>query len=212
MNTDLDKSAVVLLHGLWTNRLIMHYLARKLAAAGYAPCTITYPSMRGRMEEHVALVAKRVAAIDSPRVHLVGHSLGGLLALRYLQGESDGRVGRAVLLGAPVSGSQTALQLARCAPGRLLLGASLSLWRGPFDSALGSRHEVGAIAGTRPLGLAHALLPLPGPNDGVVTVQETRMPGLADHLSLSVSHTGMLISNRVARQIAAFLERGRFER
>jgi len=212
MSQDPNRAAVVLLHGLWMNGFIMQYLARKLAAAGYRPYTISYPSMRGPMEEHVALVAKRVAAIDARCVHLVGHSLGGLLALHYLRGEPDRRAGRAVLLGAPVGGSQAALQFSRSAPGRLLLGRSLPLWRGPFDSALDSRREIGAIAGTRPLGLARALVRLSGPNDGVVTVQETRTPGLADHLSLPVSHTGMLISNRVARQVAAFLERGRFER
>lgn len=212
MNENRNRQAVVLLHGLWTNGLVMQYLARKLAAEGYAACSINYPSMRGRMDEHVALVARRIAAIGSERIHLVGHSLGGVVALRYLQADPDVRIGRAVLLGAPVTGSQAALKLARSAPGRLLLGRSLSLWRGAFNTALDSGREVGAIAGTRPFGLGRVVVPLPAPGDGVVLVDETRLPGLADHLALPVSHTGMLISGRVARQVAAFLARGRFER
>jgi len=53
---------------------------------------------------------------------------------------------------------------------------------------------------------------VPEPSDGVVTVDETRLPGLSDHLVLPVSHSGMLISREVALQTAAFLRYGRFER
>lgn len=70
--------------------------------------------------------------------------------------------------------------------------------------------EIGAIAGTRRLGVGMAFARLDNPNDGVVTVAETRLPGLADHLVLPVSHSGMLFSARVAREVCAFLRAGRF--
>jgi hypothetical protein len=53
---------------------------------------------------------------------------------------------------------------------------------------------------------------LPAPSDGVVSVEETRIAGMRDHIVLDVSHTGMLLSGAVARQICAFLRDGRFAR
>ena len=52
---------------------------------------------------------------------------------------------------------------------------------------------------------------VPEPSDGVVTVEETRLAGLSDHIVLPVSHSGMLVSAQAARQVAVFLERGAFD-
>ena len=71
---------------------------------------------------------------------------------------------------------------------------------------------MGAIAGTQQLGLAQLFVNIPGDNDGVVSVEETRLPGLADHLVMPVSHSGMLFSGAVADQCASFLRDGRFVR
>ena len=72
--------------------------------------------------------------------------------------------------------------------------------------------EVGALAGDHSIGLGHLFTSLEGPNDGAVTVAETRIPGLRDHIVLPVSHSGMLLSAEVARQSVAFLGSGAFLR
>ena len=69
---------------------------------------------------------------------------------------------------------------------------------------------VGVLAGTRSLGLGRVVPDLPRPNDGVVSVAETRLPGAADFIALPVAHSEMLVSRRCAGQIAAFLDTGRF--
>ena len=72
---------------------------------------------------------------------------------------------------------------------------------------------MGAIAGARRLGLGRFIgLDVPAPNDGVVAVEETKHPQLADHLVMPVAHSEMLVSRAVARQAAAFLAHGRFAR
>lgn len=204
--------AVLLLHGLWMNRLVMLYLARSLDREGFRPVSLAYRSMRGTPDEHLAAVARRIASISAGSVHLVGHSLGGLVALGYLAGEPDKRIGRAVLLGAPVGGSRAARAVADWPGGDLMLGRSTDIWRSDKRAQLNATACVGAIAGSRPFGLGSVFMDVPDPSDGVVTVEETRLPGLCDHLVLSVSHSGMLISREVARQTAAFLRNGRFER
>ena len=48
------------------------------------------------------------------------------------------------------------------------------------------------------------------PNDGTVAVSETRLPGAKAHVLVSVSHSGMLLSARVAHEVGLFLEYGHF--
>ena len=204
--------AALLLHGAWMNPWVMAYLAYRLRREGFAPQALGYRTMRDTLEEHLLQLAKRIAALDTPRVHLVGHSLGGVIVLRYLQRGADKRVGRVVLLGSPVAGCRAAADLSRRAGGELLLGKSLGVWREPIDVSVDPRFEIGAIAGTRAIGLGRVVTRLPKPNDGVVCLDETRFPALRDHLTLSVGHTLMLASPRVARQTAAFLRTGAFRR
>ena len=204
--------AVLLLHGAWMNRWVMSYLALALRREGFAVQTLSYRTMRGTLAEHLARVAEKIAALKAPRLHLVGHSLGGVIVLRYLQRGADPRVRRAVLLGSPVAGCRAAADLAQSAGGELLLGASLGVWREPVDVSVDPRFEVGAIAGTVAFGLGRMVARLPKPNDGVVCLDETKFPALRDHLALPVGHTLMLVSPRVALQTAAFLRTGAFGR
>jgi pimeloyl-ACP methyl ester carboxylesterase len=203
---------VLVLHGLWMNRFAMQYLVRSLGRQGFRASALGYRSAAETLEQHVARLAHRVAATPGETLHLVGHSLGGIVVLRYLQSAPDPRVGRAVLLGAPVSGCLMAERLGTRASGRLLLGRGAATWRAPIDASLDRRFEVGAIAGTRPFGLARMLVRLPGTSDGVVCLDETRFAGMRDHVAVAVSHSAMLVSAQVARQAAAFLREGRFPR
>ena len=203
---------MLLLHGAWMNRWVMAYLALALRREGSTVQALSYRTMHDTLEQHLSRVARRIAALDAPRVHLVGHSLGGVIVLRYLQRGADARIGRAVLLGSPVAGCRAAADLARHPGGELLMGKSLGVWREPVDVSVDPRFEIGAIAGTRALGLGRIVARLPKPNDGVVCLDETKFPALRDHLALPVGHTLMLASPRVARQTAAFLRTGAFRR
>ncbi len=204
------RETVMLLHGLWLNRLAMQFLAHKLDAAGFSAHTFGYPSMDEGLAENAASLGRAIEALpeSAGRIHLLGHSLGGLVILRYLQDATDGRLGRTVLLGSPVGGSEAGSRVAAHDFGRPLLGRSAAVWETPQSWTL--RGEIGMIAGSDQFGLAHLFVSLPGDNDGVVTIAETRMPGLADHIVLPVSHSGMLFSGEVAAQAANFLREGEF--
>ena len=206
------RESVLLIHGLWLNGLAMLYLNHALERQGYAPDTFDYHSMRGTLAEHVAALAERVRHTPGDVVHLVAHSLGGIVALSYLGGTHDARVRRAVLLGSPVRGSEAARTLARWPAGDWLLGRSIDIWLSEFRARLDTGASVGAIAGSTPFGLGSVFMHLPGPSDGVVMVEETRLEGLADHIVLPLSHSGMLVSDELAQQVACFLREGRFAR
>jgi hypothetical protein len=127
---------------------------------------------------------------------------------------ADARIARALLLAPPYGGSFAARSMARSAPGRVLLGRSIPDWlAAPSRPGMNAGTEVGVIAGDRRFGLGCLVAPsMPRPNDGVVTVEETRVPGMRDHIVLPVSHSAMLLSSKVAGQACEFLSRGAFAR
>jgi hypothetical protein len=205
------QETVVLVHGLWVHGVAMALIRRRLARSGYRVLSYSYPSMRLGLAENAERLAEYCRGLQSRRLHLVGHSLGGLIVLRALDKLSI--EGRAVMMGTPYVECHAARCLARLPGGRAALGRSMPEWLEGTRPVLDGRTEIGVIAGRRPLGLGRVVAPdLPGPSDGVVSVDETRFPGMRDHVVLDVSHSGMLLSRAVARQIGAFLCEGAFAR
>jgi pimeloyl-ACP methyl ester carboxylesterase len=167
--------------------------------------------MRLTLSENAERLARFCRSITAARLHFVGHSLGGLIVLCMLESGRDLPPGRAVLLGSPVSGSLAARRLARLPGGRAALGRSAPEWHDTGHHGFGIRREIGVIAGRLPVGIGRIVAPdLPAPSDGVVSVAETRLPTMLDHIVLNVNHTGMLISRAVVRQVCAFLREGAF--
>ncbi len=72
--------------------------------------------------------------------------------------------------------------------------------------------DIGVIAGTVPIGVGQLVTSFEGENDGTVAVSETKLPGIKDHICLAVTHKGLVVSNNVIDQAAAFLKRGEFLR
>lgn len=203
------SAAVVLVHGLWMRGWVLALLGRRLAACGFRPSSFSYSSLRGELDDNARSLARFVEEIGAPTVHLIGHSLGGLVILRMLEIAASPTVGRVVLLGSPYMDSVAARRLARVPLARRLLGRSIPRWLEGARPQLASRFAIGVIAGSRGIGVGRLLGGIPKPNDGVVAVAETRLPGAA-HRVLRVSHAGMLVSRAVADEACRFLKEGRF--
>lgn len=203
---------VILLHGLWMGEFELAGLKRRLQGFGFDCRTFGYPSVAGTMADHVAGLRQLVQRTSAQTLHFVGHSLGGIVVLKVLEQTDDLPPGRAVLLGSPLQGCTAARGFARLPLARALLGHAVAedvmecgprVWSG--------RRDVGVIAGAVGLGLGRLFADLSADHDGSVLVEETRLPGAADHIVLPVSHTGMVFSSAVAVQTAHFLEHGTFE-
>lgn len=208
------KDTVVVVHGLWMNGIENGVLRRRLSSDhDYDTIPYDYHSVRVGLDENVRLLTGFLASVPGETLHLVGHSLGGLLLLHSQRSVPDPRPGRIVCLGSPLRGSRAAHALAALPFGDEMLGETIrdAVLSGGLDGWHGTR-EVGVIAGTLGAGLGRVISELPEPNDGTVAVDETRLPGIADHLELPVSHTGLLFSEDVAKQTAQFLRHGRFAR
>lgn len=213
MREDLTPATVILVHGLWMPAAVFALHSRWLHARGYRVLRFGYPSMRASLAQNAQRLNRFIAQSAASNIHLVGHSLGGLVILEMLKQTPDTRLRRAVLLGTPCADSHCARWLAGVAGGATLLGRSIAehLARAPGATvAPRSAVEIGVLAGTRSVGLGRVIPGLARPNDGVVAVAETQLPGAADFIALPVAHAQMLVSRRCAAQIAHFLETGHF--
>lgn len=165
--------------------------------------------MHATLAEVTAELAQRLRAFDE--VHVVGHSLGGVVAYETLAAHPGLPPGRAVLMGAPLRGSRAARAVAHRWYGPPLLGPlALDELARERDSRWSGPRQLGVIAGTRAAGLGRVFADLPEPNDGTVCVVETELAGASGHTIFDVTHTGMLFSSQVAAAVTGFLREGRF--
>lgn len=200
---------VVLVHGLWVPALVMSPLGMMLGRAGFRCHRFGYPGRRQSLAAHAERLAAFARRHAPEGAHYVGHSFGGLVVMTALSEDPTLAAGRVVLLGTPARGCAAGRRFAGSGLGRWCLGASTAMWREHL--AIWARPEpLGVIAGTVPLGLGRVLGRLPGANDGVVRMEETKVEGMTAHLSLPVGHSAMVVSPRVARAVSGFLEMGRF--
>lgn len=183
----------------------------------YRAHLFSYPSIRGTLDENARSLAGFITEQELDQVHLVGHSLGGVVALRMLALKPDVPVHRVVCLGSPLCGSRAASLLTQTEWGNTILGKSVTA--GVVDDAANQwarevceSRDIGVIAGTVPIGMGRLVTAFDEDNDGTVAVSETRLPGVKDHLCMPVNHKGLVISKDVTDQAAAFLKRGEFLR
>ena len=199
---------VLLLHGIWNAKAWLGPLAARLRAAGFNTEVFGYPSVFGGPEVAVPHLIARLR--DSEPVALLGHSLGGLIALEALRLEPDLPVTRVVCLGSPLRGSRAARGLAERAWASPALGRSAGLLQRGFERWEG-KQQVGMVAGNVPHGLGRYFAHFEDECDGTVSLQETRLPGLTDHCVVASSHSGLVLSAEAAAQAAHFLREGRFQ-
>ncbi len=196
----------------------MRAIQRALEAAGYAVLNLDYPSRHFRLDalaETIHPAVARFAGANQGVLHVVAHSMGGLLARVYLARYRPARLGRVVMLGPPNGGSEVADFLRHWPLYRLVFGpAGQQHVTAPNDEGLFAfgavDYELGVLAGDRPLIPTISGLLLPGLNDGKVTVASTRLAGMKDHRTISTSHTRLAAHPKAIAATLRFLQDGRF--
>lgn len=206
-----ESVPVVLLHGLWMPGLEMALLQQRLEPRGFHCRRFSYSTFQSGVEETVGALAACVAGFGDGPVHFVGHSLGGLLLRHFFAAYPETAPGRSVTLGTPHAGSRVAQVLDGLGPTSWLLGSGRRMGLMGDAPAWPAGRELGVIAGTMSLGMGLVVPGLSQPNDGTVSVEETRCPEMSDFLELPVSHMGLVVSEQVANQTAAFLHQGHFD-
>ncbi len=201
------------MHGLGRTRASMALLAQRLERAGYDVTNVDYDSRGGTLAEHAETLAAEVSACcaAAPRVHFVGHSLGGLVIRQYLADAPPETLGRVVLLAPPNQGSEVADWFAERELGHLLGPAGMGLGTGETGipaSLPPPEYDIGIIAGNRSLNPMGSVL-IPGPDDGMVGVDNTRIEDVP-MIVVPLSHTFLMNGRFTAEAVIGFLSTGAF--
>ena len=204
---------VLLVHGLIRSRGSMATLAAALAADGWDAETVAYPSTQRSIAEHAARLGRLLDGLEgAEEVSFVTHSLGALVVRAALARggawTSRLRLGRVVMLAPPNRGSVLAERFQSFPPYLLFTGPA-----GQEVVPEGVRDlppppcPFGIIAG-RSRGEGNPLIP--GPDDGIVGVEETRLDGAEDFLLLDAGHTFMMEKPEVVQAVVDYLRSGSF--
>jgi triacylglycerol lipase len=140
---------VVLVHGLVDNRSVFTVMRRALKRRGFARvCTWNYSPLQRDVESAAEALGRHIEQVcrqtGHDRVHVVGHSLGGLVA-RYLvqRLRGDARVESLVTLGTPHAGTRWAHVLPTPLVRQLRPGSPLM--RELAEPATGCRTRITAV-------------------------------------------------------------------
>jgi len=187
---------------------------------GYHVVNVGYPSTESSIEtlaqEHLPSMLKECLEHESTHIHVVTHSLGGILLREYLSQEKIPQLGKVVMLAPPNHGSPLIdkfggfkiLQWIQGEAGQQLTTHvhgkpyQLNLQPYPFE-------HLGIIAGRHSLNPLYSAL-IPGKDDGKVPVENTKHPAMTDYLVLPTSHSFIMRDKEAKQQCLTFIETGNF--
>lgn len=211
-----QDGSVVLVHGLGRTSRSLVVLEQRLQRAGFRVVSYDYPSTVEpieRLVDSLAMVVETCCPPSSAPVHFVTHSMGGVLVRALLRDSVPPHVGRVVMLSPPNQGSEI---VDAFSPSPLLVSVL-----GPAGAALGTDSlsvpqqlgpalfPLGIIAGNQSITRVGSRL-IPGPDDGLVGVEQTRLEGADDFLVVPATHTTIMNRRDVAEAVIRFLLEGRF--
>jgi len=205
---DRLNETVVLVHGMGRTRVSMSLLKTRLEKARYTVVNFPYSPHNESLDTITDNLQKFVQDnVQTKQYHLIGHSLGNIIIRNAFKHSLKPGLGRIVMLAPPNNPAYLAGLLKENRLYRWFSGDSGQKLSSPeFYATLPvPTVEFGVIAGDR-----GQKLTFEEPNDGIVTVESTKLCGMKDWILLHHTHTFMMNSGDTAEQCVHFLQTGNF--
>ncbi|HCG8515425.1 TPA: triacylglycerol lipase [Vibrio parahaemolyticus] len=203
---------IIILHGLYMHGLVMQPLSQKLRKLGYETQVLSYNTVA--IDEYSLFDSIDHSLNPLTANVLVGHSLGGLMIKRYLANRkpTTSLISHVVAIGSPLKGASIVGRIQDLGLGAIL-GNSPHHGLNKHDDAWAFPQKLGSIAGTVPIGARPLLIRNDNTmSDGTVTVEETRLDGMQDHIEVKQTHTSLIYNTFVPQQIDHFIRTDYFRR
>lgn len=195
---------VVLVHGLGRTNWSMQKIGLNLASEGYRVINLDYPTRTNTIENLVASHLKKEIEKHSSEkeksIHFVTHSMGGIMTRYYLANHKPENLGKVVMLAPPNQGSRAADLWLQNVRTEHILGPALKQMSTQEDSLVNN-----LPAPDYPLAI------IAGKWDGKVSVEQTRLEGMSEHLITDTNHSFILQNQEVIDEIIGFLENDTFK-
>jgi hypothetical protein len=212
-----NQEYVILLHGLCRSGRSMIPMGQALTAAGYKVLNMEYPSRSATIEklsdDAIGSAVADCQRQGAVRIHFVTHSLGGILVRSYLSRHTIPNLGRVVMLGPPNQGSEVVDKLGGWWIFKKLNGPAgneLGTDKNSTPNKLGPANFcAGVIAGKLSINWINSWL-IPGQDDGKVSIERTKLAGMADHIVIASAHPFIMRNRTAIRQTVYFLRNGQF--
>lgn len=214
-----NGEVVVLLHGLARTPGSMEKMAKALASDGYHTINHGYPSTTCELPDLASKSLAPVLASDevtnAKAVHFVTHSMGGILVRQYMATHpKPDNLGRVVMLAPPNNGSEIVDKLGDHGWFKSIFGpggCSLDTDHTHPPKQLGPvDYPVGVIAGDRVLNIITTFM-IPGPDDGTVSIESSKLDGMSDHCVVHADHTFIMMKGKSIKLTLRFLKTGTFD-
>jgi len=188
---------ILMLHGLGRHSKTMTKPTKFLCDQGYAAYNLNYPSTFQSVESHADDLEQLLDNLDGiTSVSFIGHSLGGLVARELLR-RKDGwrktiKPRHLIMLGTPNNGARIADMMSGIKLFHTIAGPSGQDVR-PYKAQDLPKPDISTliIAGGR--GTKTGFNPLFGEdNDGIVTVEESQIPGIPNFKLVKSIHTTIM--------------------
>ncbi len=213
MNIEENKAhnnTALLLHAAIVGARSLCLLAKRLRAQGFRTVNLPYPNRELTISECAGRLvpAWEKLAADAPGpIHIIGHSMGGLVARRLLALAQPPNFGRLLTLGTPHLGSPLADRLKAYAFYRLLFGpAGQELTTGrPIDwlAPWPPPYEIGLLAGSLPIGPGSLILGRE--SDGTVLHASSQPAGGTEYFTVAATHITIPFVKATAETAGKFL-------
>jgi alpha-beta hydrolase superfamily lysophospholipase len=195
----MPKDTIILIHGYAAHPILMHRLKKILSKQNFHVINFKYQSTRKTIEYHAESLKNEIKRIDkSSTIHIIAHSMGGILVRQLLVTHKNLKFGRIIMIAPPNKGSKSAS----------MLSSTVFKW----SKTLRQISKENSYIKNLPEPEYFDIGIIASKFDRVVRIEDTILRTQSDHITLPYHHGELPWRTETAEQCIHFIKKGHFKR